>query len=195
MKLGEYELNQIYTGDARELANGIPDESVDLIFTDPPYPKKYQGAFDSLGSFSSRVLKNGRRLLTLLGHYQVPSVMSILSATLEYDWIIAYAKHGKTAAMFQKRVWACWKPCLVYRKGRIDNHQNFAMDLFNMNVKSISHAKQFHKWGQGTDFFGYYIERWTKPGDIIIDPFCGGGSSLVACKTLNRNFIGFEIDP
>ena len=38
--LGPYDLNTIITGDARELAKAIPDESVDLIFTDPVYDRR-----------------------------------------------------------------------------------------------------------------------------------------------------------
>ena len=41
-KLGNFDLNRIYTGDARILAKGIPDASVDLIFTDPPWGIGFQ---------------------------------------------------------------------------------------------------------------------------------------------------------
>ena len=64
MMLGPYELgpnntpeNGIYTGDARELAKEIPDESVDLIFTDPPYKKQFQYLYEWLPGEAARVLK------------------------------------------------------------------------------------------------------------------------------------------
>jgi DNA modification methylase len=188
-------LNEIVTGDARELSAQIPDDSIDLIFTDPPYPKQFDGAFSTLASFAGRVLKPGGRLMFLVGHYQLPLAITEISRVLTYDWIIAQAAPGKTAAMFQKRVWASWKPCLVFRKGTITNKMNFAMDLFTDTGEAFRHSKQFHKWGQGAGFFAYYIDRWTQVGDVILEPFAGGGTTAAVCKSLNRNYIAFEIDP
>ena len=193
--IGPYPLDCIITGDARESAEAIPDASIDLIFTDPPYQRKYAYTFSDLASFAGRVLKDGGRLLTLLGQYQLYDVMTVLNTSLTYDWIIADAAFGKQAALFQKRVWACWKPCLVYRKGTITHRSNFALDMFAEKPSQMTYAKTFHEWGQGAGFFAYYIDRWTLPGDIILDPFVGGGTVPAVCKILERHYLAFEIDP
>ena len=53
--IGPYELDRIITGDARELAKAIPDESVDLIFTDPPYPREFLPLYGWLAETAARV--------------------------------------------------------------------------------------------------------------------------------------------
>src|SRR4051812_36391097 len=39
------------------------------------------------------------------------------------------------------------------------------------------------------------IEKYTEPGDVILDPFCGSGTLLVEAATMNRRSIGLDIDP
>lgn len=83
-KLGPYELNSIVTGDARELGKGIPDNSVDLIFTDPPYLKEYLYLYEWLAEFSARVLKPEGFLMAYTGGYWKDKVMGPFSQHLEY---------------------------------------------------------------------------------------------------------------
>lgn len=52
-----YEYGRIYTGDARELAKAIPDGSIDLIFTDPPYPREFLPLYGWLAETAAQVLK------------------------------------------------------------------------------------------------------------------------------------------
>ena len=42
--------------------------------------------------------------------------------------------------------------------------------------------------------FAFFFNHFTKPGDLILDPFCGSGSSLIAARRLKRKIIGFEIN-
>lgn len=52
-----------------------------------------------------------------------------------------------------------------------------------------------HPTQKPTKLYEYLIEVTTNVGDIVLDPLIGSGTTAVACKKLNRNFIGFEINP
>ena len=49
--------------------------------------------------------------------------------------------------------------------------------------------------GQGLEQFQYFVERLTEPGQLVVDPFCGGGTVPVACIATGRRFVATEIDP
>ena len=53
----------------------------------------------------------------------------------------------------------------------------------------------FHPAQKPLNLIDHFIEIASNPGDIVFDPFMGVGSTGVAAKELNRNFIGCEIDP
>lgn len=54
--------------------------------------------------------------------------------------------------------------------------------------------KRIHPTQKNLDLFESIIKIHSNPGDLVFDPFCGSGTTAVACKNLNRNFIGSEID-
>ena len=53
--------------------------------------------------------------------------------------------------------------------------------------------KRFHEWGQSVSGMTDIIQRFTNPGDIILDPFLGGGTTGVAAVSMGRKFIGTDI--
>src|SRR3990167_9365032 len=55
--------------------------------------------------------------------------------------------------------------------------------------------KSFHEWQQQIEPPLKWIEAYTLPNDLVVDPFAGGGTTLAACKRLKRNYIGFDIEP
>lgn len=55
--------------------------------------------------------------------------------------------------------------------------------------------KRYHPTQKPVTLMVWIIERWTNPGDTILDPFMGSGTTGVACVQTGRNFIGIEIEP
>ncbi len=53
--------------------------------------------------------------------------------------------------------------------------------------------ERFHPTQKPVELFSYILRDYTKEGDLIFDPYLGSGTTAVACKELNRNYIGIEI--
>jgi adenine-specific DNA-methyltransferase len=54
--------------------------------------------------------------------------------------------------------------------------------------------KQYHAWGQDASTARYYIDCFTLPGQVVLEPFVGGGTTPFVCMQLERHFIGFEVN-
>lgn len=180
--------NAIVTGDARELATRIPDESVDLIFTDPPYPREYEYVFVEMGEYAPRILKPGGSLMTLCGHYQVPMVIDALRKSLEFFWICK-VDNQSWARLFGVNIMATWKPMLWFKKG------HSITPVVADGVGATGGDKRFHEWGQSGSWAMYYLDRLTTFDTVTWDPFTGGGTVPAVCKMLGRNYVASEIDP
>ncbi len=60
--------------------------------------------------------------------------------------------------------------------------------------KKVFIGKRHHQTEKPLDILEFFLKYWTDEGDTVLDPTMGSGSVGVACKTLNRKFIGFELD-
>ena len=58
----------------------------------------------------------------------------------------------------------------------------------------LGKGKRIHPTQKSLELFEDIIKTHSKVGDLIFDPFCGSGTTAVACKNTNRNFVGSEID-
>lgn len=181
----------IYTGDCRDLASLIPDHSVDLIFTDPPYLREYLPLYEWLSLEAARVLKPDGFLMVYSGDYHKNTIMRWLDEELEYFWDFVSMNTGPGPMNWQRRVICKNKSILCYRLKESNA-------LPRMNVLSAWYGgaqdKRFHVWQQDESTARYYVDCFSRLGDLIYDPFVGGGTTPFVCKLLGRRFVGFEID-
>jgi len=177
-------------GDFREVLADIPDSSVDLIFTDPPYPAEYLPLWKDLAAFAARVLKPGRLLITYSGQYYLPTIMTSLAAHLDYVWLGAVILPGAHNQVHQRHIRCGIKPLLFYARPPYTPTTWFEDCYTSEGVE-----KTAHEWQQSIWCARYYIERLTSPGAVVVDPFIGGGTTAVAAHELGRTIIGAEIDP
>lgn len=180
----------IRLGDFRQALTNLPDNSIDLIFTDPPYLAEYLPLWSELASLAARVLKPGKLLIAYSGQYHLLKVMNQLAEYLEYAWLGSLKLNGPHNIVRQRKIYNDSKPLLFFSKGEYQA-ENFFTDF----VENNRPEKDLHDWQQGIKPALYYIEQLTKSGDTILDPFLGGGTTANAAINLNRKFIGCDLDP
>ena len=179
----------LYLGDFREIGDKIPDASVDLIFTDPPYDRKAIELYDGLGEFAARVLRPGGSLIAYVGHIQLPDVLTDLSRHLRYWWTCGCFHSEAKARMTEYGIVAGWKPIVWFVKETRGDKQTFITD-----VVTGAREKSHHDWQQAVSEARYFIDLLTQPDGFVVDPFCGGGTTPVACIESGRKWASFEID-
>lgn len=183
---------EILTGDFRELSRDLPDGSVDLILTDPPYPERYLPLWGDLGALGARVLKPSHLMVAYSGQMYLPEIFKMLGEHLDYFWLAALHHPGGQGRVWNRGVFNAMKSILFYARPPI------AVDKgrwFSDLVTSPAASKTHHEWGQSLEPVRYLIERLTKPGDLVLDPFLGGGTTAVAAHETGRRCIGYELDP
>ena len=180
----------IYHGDCRDILPELP--KVDLVLTDPPYPREFDHVWDLFSNEIPAAMACDSFLCTLLGHYQLPRVVAACGVCLDFYWA-ACLPNTACPIMHGFKVKVNWKPALVYRKGRATPRRIWR-DKFGSRVDQLAVAKAAHEWGQGYGFMSEPMAAFSSDGELVLDPFLGGGTTLRVAKDLGRKAIGIEIE-
>lgn len=186
--LGPNDENQgIYTGDARELAEAIPNESVDLIFTDPVYDRIDD--YRWLAETAARVLKPDSACLVWCGiGYKDLAIDALNRGGLSYKWDMSLFTTGM--GRFVSKNLKCFKSdCLYFEKG-CSSPLSFVWDV----QTGITKPGYGHKWTKDEAAIINWTQSFTDSSAIVLDPFTGGGTVPAVCKMLGRRWLAFEID-
>tara|TARA_Y100000310_G_scaffold343222_1_gene449865 strand:+ start:148 stop:783 length:636 start_codon:yes stop_codon:yes gene_type:complete len=186
--------------DSIEGIKKLKDESVDLILTDPPYGLSKKGIsndedlrlyFEILPE-CYRVLKKDAFFITFFSTKYTPEVFK--NNPFKYHWqIVLYCPNGSVRSSIG---YTKFMSVFVFKKGNPKiKKQN--KDIFvDSPGRKVEPLEGFidHPTPKPTKFIKEILEMFSKPNDLVLDPFIGSGSTALACKDLDRNFIGFEID-
>lgn len=190
-KQGQNVTADVRLGDFRDTLSDLIPGSVDAVITDPPYPREFLPLWSDLAEHAGKWLKPGGILAAMSGQIHLHDVIGRLGEHLDYWWTLAYLTPGGQAVqVFPRRVNTFWKPVLIYRNGDGPQPEWFG-DVAKSDVND--NDKRLHHWGQSESGMADLVKRLTRPGELIVDPFMGGGTTGVVALELGRRFTGCEI--
>lgn len=182
----------LWEGDAFELAARVPDGSVDLVMTDPPWGGQWMQFWPRLGELAARVMRPGGFLIAYSGHMFLPAALEGLAAGgLEWWWAAAITFHGHHPEIRARRVRTRWRPVAILRQpgGR---EAPWFSDLFSTDPLP---QKGLHPWQQSLGPARALVRCFSLPGALVLDPFAGAGTFPVAAILEGRRAVAMELDP
>lgn len=216
----------LWHGDCLELMKGIPDNSIDMVLTDPPYGTtacKWDTVidFELMWAQLKRITKdNGAICLFSQMPFSAALVMSN-PKMFKYNWV--WRKPRGTGHLNAKKYPMkdhediqvfCRKPHVynpqfseeepyVRRSGRGSENYNKNESVVTVNkgkrypkttLEFASAKTKIHPTQKPVALLEYLIKTYTLENETVLDFTMGSGSTGVACKNLNRKFIGIEQD-
>ena len=216
-------------GDCLELMRDIPDKSIDLIVTDPPYMMT-QAKCDKSRLDVGLISKEFRRIIKDKCAWVVFGQTKSI-----YEWLQHNYSLFKYSIVWHKRACTGYldannRPLRVYElinvfglgkvtynpqmtSGRpytakrgasfegygkadiVTTHnsgERYPVDVLTVLRDPASDIK--HPFKKPVALMEWLVKTYSNPGDTVLDPFMGSGSSGVACVNTGRNYIGMELD-
>ncbi len=180
------ELYELHHRDMREGVEFIQAESVHAIITDPPYGREHIELYEELAVLADHALIDGGSLVVMCGQVILPEILAVMTPHITYHWTMAYLLPGGNVQMYQKKVNNQWKPIIWFTKGKYEG------DSLTDTVTSKRAAKDDHDWQQSESGIVVLVERFTDPGQVVLDPFLGSGTTGAVAVRMSRRFIGVE---
>jgi 16S rRNA G966 N2-methylase RsmD len=193
----------LINADFRDVGDKVPNQMIDLILTDPPWRGESVHLGEALGEFADHVLRPGGAIVMMLGQANQLPFLELVRRQLTDDkyawWEFAYLyKDNAAAVVHSVKVASKWKPIWVAIKKGGNHHDQVIPDLIKETgggtIIGGGKDKTYHKDGQSTDGFETLMKYLTKPGDLVVDPFVGGGTTAVAALREARRCIGIDIE-
>ncbi len=200
LKYPEDFINKIIHGDCLELIKLIPDNSIDAVFTDPPYGLNKEGItgdadlslFYNILPECYRVLKDNSFFITFFSTKFLPQLFK--NNPFNYFWqIVLFCPEGKVKSPIG---YTKFMSCFIFKKGSpkvIRRNKDIFVDTPGKMVEP-DEGYIDHPTPKPKHFIKEILKMFTQENDLILDPFIGSGSTAIACLQLNRRFIGFEIE-
>ncbi len=190
---------KLLRGDCLEKMKQMEDNSIDVIVTDPPYGilggsktiggsnmskvNEYNCEWDN-DRMSKEILDEIFRVSKnqiIFGYNYFADMLPVTNGLIVWD----KKKKNNWFDNFSdgEMIWTSFKkPLRIFRF------------LWMGAIREGKREKKVHPTQKPVDLMEWIIKNYTEEGDTIMDPFMGSGSTGVACKIMNRDFIGIELD-
>ncbi len=178
----------IIAGDLDLLWDRLDDDSVDLFLTDPPFDDI--GAYEHLAELAASKLTPGKLCLAYTGHLRLPEVLNIMGRHLTYWWTFNVVFGGQPVPIHSRHVQNRSRLIVAFARPPIRPAARWLADV----IEGGGTEKDHHDWGQGEAEARYLLNWLTEPGNLVVDPYCGGGTIPAACKGLARRWLATERD-
>ena len=194
-------VNQIFCGDCKEIMRRLQDNSVDLVVTDPPYLVNYRSrdgrsiANDDnnewiMPTFSQiyRVLKMNRFCISFYGWNKAERFLWTwkkigFRPAAHLVWVKDYSSQDKIVRYSHEMAY-------VLSKGEPTKPNMAIKDVLEWNYT----GNKLHPTQKPVMAILPLIMAFTDKDDVVLDPFAGSGTTLIAAKQLGRRYIGIEMD-
>ena len=252
-------VNRVIHGDCEEILTGFPNNSIDLIFTSPPYadqrrqtyggvkPNDYVGWFLPKAEHFLRVLKPTGTFILNIKERVVRGerhtyVIELILRMREQGWLwteeFIWHKKNSYPGKWPNRFRDSWERLLHFNKQRKFNmYQEAVMvpvgDWAKDRLVKLSETDRIRDESKVGSGFGKNVSKWvgrdkvyptnvihmatecsnrdhsaafpislptwfiklfTQPGDLVLDPFIGSGTTAIAAQRLGRNYVGIDIN-
>lgn len=215
------ELNKIYNTDYLEGIKNIDDGSVDLVVTDPPYLFVKGGMSSKNLNVGTKSRENYINTdMDDFGEAKINTLLNQLKPKFRNGWnayffcsemqVAYYLKYAvENKIKYNLLVWDRQLSNMISYKF-FRSHIDYIVRLYKGNglnkietdnpnyvygkIKVSKKPKSFHPTSKPVDILEDFIRLSSNEGDVVLDTFIGSGTTAIACKNTNRNYVGFEIN-
>ena len=226
---------ELHVGDGLEVMRGMPDASVDLLASDPPYNVTAL-AFDRQPVDWAAWWAEARRVVKPTGlvvlFAQQPFTTDLINSNRrEFRYLLVWEKSLRTGFLdANRRPLRAHEDVLVFTqrfKGSTYNPQKVdvgekwyrgstrppqahygqaqpagptvSADTTRYPITVLKFANpnngNLHPTQKPLDLMRWIVASYSNPGDLVLDPFAGSGTTLEACAQLGRQYVGVELEP
>lgn len=193
--------NDVLHGDCVEVMRQLPSESVDFVLTDPPYLVRYRSrdgqsiANDNNDRWLKpafaemfRLLKPGSFAVSFYGWNRVDLFVDAWKAAgFRIVGHVVFRKRYASSGRFLRYT---HEQAYLLAKGAVTPPEHAIADVIDWKYT----GNRLHPTQKPVDSLKPLVAAFCPPSGLVLDPFCGSGSTLVAAKELGRDFLGIELD-